>query len=463
MTRPRASSAALLTLLSASYAVSFIDRALVSVAGAPIKADLQLTDVQFGALQGLAFALLYCSAGLPMGWLADRIDRRTLIAFGLLVWSAMTAVCGLATDYPVFFLARLGVGLGEACLLPAGMGLLASTIAPERMGQAVAIFLLGATAGNIVALVGGGWILTVLSAAANQHLARGPTLAPWRILFLLASALGIAIAPLVLRLRPSGPAVAQGRLSLLQSLRHLRRLAGAYGGLTAATACSLTLSQAQAAWAPQLFVRRFALPPGRAAVLIGLAVLLSAPLGQWTGGRVLDRLAAGRRAPAHQLLCACAALAVPPAVLFCTTGTLWLAVAGYGLFNAVVFAATPAGLWGWQRLAPEGARSLLIALLVSTVTLVGVGLGPFAVGFTTDHLLHDERALGPALLGLIVVAAAGGIASALAGRPAFIAALEARDHPAQPSRPALAPSGGAVTDEAREHPRQMALVRKSTG
>ena len=112
------------------------------MAGGPIKADLALTDTQFGLLGGTAFALLFCLGAVPLGWLADRTDRRRLIAIGILAWSAMTALCGLAPDFQTFILARIGVGLGEACLIPAGVSLIRSGIAPERRGRAVALFLI---------------------------------------------------------------------------------------------------------------------------------------------------------------------------------------------------------------------------------------------------------------------------------------------------------------------------------
>ncbi|HMA52106.1 MAG TPA: MFS transporter, partial [Magnetospirillaceae bacterium] len=93
-------------LLALVYALAFVDRTLVAVAGGPIKADLNLTDTQFGLLGGTAFALLFCLGAVPLGWLADRTDRRRLIATGILAWSAMTALCGLAPDFQTFILAR---------------------------------------------------------------------------------------------------------------------------------------------------------------------------------------------------------------------------------------------------------------------------------------------------------------------------------------------------------------------
>ena len=115
---------AVVLLLSGACAVAFVDRALVAVAGAPIKHDLGLSDTQYGLLQGIAFVILFAVARVPLGVLADRLYRRAMTAIGLAFWSAMTAVCGLAGSFGLFFWARVGVGvgLGEACLLPARPG-----------------------------------------------------------------------------------------------------------------------------------------------------------------------------------------------------------------------------------------------------------------------------------------------------------------------------------------------------
>ncbi len=394
--------------------MSFVDRALVAVAGAPIKHDLHLSDSQFGALQGLAFVALYCLCGIPLGWLADRVSRRNLIAAGLLFWTAMTAVCGLAHSVGVFALGRIGVGLGEACLVPAGMSLLADVVPARRMAGAVAVFLLGSTAGNVVALLLGGQLLTLLTPIGG--------VAPWRALFLLACAPGVLMAALMMTIRePARLGVPEASWRELKgALAHLRANARAYGFLTAATACSVTLAQAQAAWIPQFYGRRFGLAPGHSAVLVGWLFLISAPLGQGVGGFVIDRFRArGVAAPSNLILALFCMACLPAAVLFCTATDLRYAAAGYAVFNALVFAATPAGLSGWQALTPSCYRGLTIALLVSAVTLVGVGLGPALVGVLTDQVFHDEKALGSSLLVVILAAGAGGASFALIGRRAF--------------------------------------------
>jgi MFS family permease len=407
----------ILSLLFCSYVVAFIDRGLVSVAGAPIKHDLGLSDTQFGLLNGTAFVALYCLCGIPLGWLADRTDRRAVIALGLLIWSAMTAACAMTDSFAAFFIARVGVGLGEACLVPAGISLLGSVTPRHRMARTVAIFLMGAAVGNVLALLAGGWILEHIGAAKIPGLVE---IAPWRALFLLAAIPGFALAALVMGIREPARAASSVRpwdaLKTASALLYDNRRA--YVPLTIATACIITLSQTQAAWVPLFYVRAFGLAPGQAARTVGLMFLLSAPTGQWLGGLLIDHLRVrGIAAAPHVLQAGCSILCIPAAVVFCSAKQLSISEAGYVVFNLLVFAATPAGMTGWQLLTPERFQGLIVALLIAVVTLIGVGVGPVVVGLLTDRLFGHE--IGVSLLCVVVGAGIVGFFSALSGRRAF--------------------------------------------
>ncbi|MEJ1969134.1 MAG: MFS transporter [Rhizomicrobium sp.] len=405
-------------VLSGCYAVAFVDRALVGVAGVAIKHDLRLSDFDFGLLNGTAFAALFCIAGIPLGWLADRCDQRALIAVALLFWTAMTALCGLAPSPAVFFLARVGVGLGEAALVPAAMSLMGGSVPQRQLARAVAVFLLGATFGNVIALLAGGTLLGLFTASPAFGLA------PWRTIFLLACPPGLVMAALVLTiLRPASARVGQDQ-TLRSAVKALREEAPAYGYLTAATACNIVLAQAQAAWLPIFYSRHFGLAPAQGATAVGVLFLMSAPLGQGLGGSIIDGLQRrGVAAPANTMMMVCAALALPLAILFTTADTLFVSEAFYVLFNLVVCAATPAGLTGWQLLISDRRRGVTIALLMAIVTFIGVGIGPAAVGLLTDQVFRDERDIGLSLGLLLSCAAVLGFWAARRGRAPFAAAL----------------------------------------
>jgi MFS family permease len=425
--QPCTSQRYILGLLFCSYVVAFIDRGLLSVAGAPIKHDLNLSDFQFGLLSGPAFVALYCVCGIPLGWLADRTERRVVIALGLLFWSVMTAACALAGSFGGFLGARLGVGLGEACLIPAGISLLASVTPRTQMARSVAVFIMGATAGNAIALLAGGRLLDRMGSTMPLIPVMGP-IAPWRALFLLAAIPGIALAALVLGIRETrhAPSFVRPWGALKTALAQLHARRSAYVPLTIATACIIILSQTQAAWVPLFYTRAFHLAPGEAALTVGLMFLVSAPIGQILGGFMIDHLGSrGIAAAPHFVQAACSILCIPAAAIFCTSKQIGCSEAAYIVFNLLAFAATPAGLTAWQLLAPARFQGLIIALLVAVVTMIGVGLGPLMVGFLTDRIFRDEGALGASLLSVIIGAGIAGFAAALSGSGAFARSLTA--------------------------------------
>lgn len=409
-------------VLGCCYAVAFIDRGILGVAAAPVQQSLGLTDSQFGMLHGMAFVTLFFLAGIPLGWLADRWSRRAIIASGMLFWTAMTAACGLASGFAALFLARIGVGLGEACLVPAGASLLAALVPRQRLARATAIFLVGAAVGSGLALLGGGYLLGQLTKVGIIHVPLLGDLVPWRVLFLLACLPGLAAAPLVMtmseprRLHAPQPFWPHMR----QTMAHMRRHGRAYGCLVGATACSNVLAQSQGAWMPLFYLRHFGWPPGQSAMLVGGMFLLTAPTGQFVGGYLADRLQA-RNVPGAQNLCLAMglALSIAPGALFCSTSSLPLSIAGYMLFNFIAFATTPNGMVGTQIITPPALRGTATALMVAVVSLVGIGVGPAAVGLLTDHLFHDGAKLGWSMLLVFALAGLAGTVLALAGRRAF--------------------------------------------
>ena len=416
----------LIATLFASYLVAFIDRGQVAVAAAPIRQDLALSDAQLGLLMGPAFVAFFCLCALPMGWLADRTSRRRLIAAGLLFWSVMTACCALADSFWSLFAARLGVGLGEACLVPAGVSLIAAQTSDGHVAKALGVFLMGAAVGNGVALLAGGRLLEWLTAAAGA-VPTHHSMAPWRILFLIASLAGLPMAAAVMTL--SEPARSRlptaARTCLKQTLTNLQDSAAAYGYLSTSTDCVIVLAQVPAAWMPLYFVRTFGLTPGMSATLLGLIALGSAPTGQALGGILIDKLrVVGVFAAPHLVQAVCALLALPAAAVFCTSEHLEYAATAFAAYNLLVFAATPAGLTGWRILTPQSSMGLTIALLTAAVTFMAIGFGPPLVGGVSDFVFGSESALGSALLVVVVAATIVGISSALLGRYSFTQAVD---------------------------------------
>jgi len=183
----------LVILLAATQLLAFSDRFLITLVAQPLKLDLALSDAQLGILQGSAFALLNAAAMPWAGGVADAGHRRILLMASVLVWSAATLACGLATSFAVLLAARAFLGLGQAAIAPAALSLMAHRLPRRRMGRSVALLTAGASLGRSLALLAGGAMLAGLTAAHDLDLPGYGTLHPWQALFLLACLPNIAL------------------------------------------------------------------------------------------------------------------------------------------------------------------------------------------------------------------------------------------------------------------------------
>ena len=170
-------------ILVVAFIFSFVDRIIISMLVEPLKADLGLSDTQLGLLQGPAFALFYALVGLPIGRWADRYSRRAIIAWGISIWSVMTAVCGLARNFLQLFLARVGVGVGEAALSPAAYSMIADYFPREKLGRAVGVYQAGAFFGAGLSFLVGGLVIQAVAKAGEISLPVIGEVQAWQMVF----------------------------------------------------------------------------------------------------------------------------------------------------------------------------------------------------------------------------------------------------------------------------------------
>ncbi|HRX40198.1 MAG: MFS transporter [Amphiplicatus sp.] len=415
-------------LLSLTHLVSFLDRFIMGLVLVPVKQTFGLSDTQLGLLHGTGFVILYVVAALPLGRLADTGNRRNLIIGGIVFWSLATAACGLAGSFGSLFAARIGVGLGEASLVPAAMSLLAAYFSRGKLGRAVGAFTMGASLGMSAAFIGGGAVLALLAANGGLTLPFFGHLPPWKALFLLTSIPGFLLAFLLLTVREPerenhGAASKPG---VMVALRHIGRHDQAYGWHTAAAVAAILLTQSFAAWTPTLFVRTYAMTPAEAGLTVGYVVLITAPLGHLFGGYLTDAFRRhGIDGAPSVVIGLMLAAGVLPALAFCTSHSLAVSIISLGLLKTCLSAASPAGLAGVQMLTPEPLRGVVSALFLAVITLVAVGGGPTLIGIITDQIFKDEQALASSLLtATLIVACFGVIAAVLSRRPVKIAMAE---------------------------------------
>lgn len=408
-------------LLSAAHLVSFIDRFLMSLVLEPLKADLGVSDTQLGLLQGTGFVILYTLVAVPLGRMADSVNRRNLIIGGILLWSIATALCGLAHSFGSLFLARIGVGFGEAALVPAAMSLLAAYFPRQQLGRAVSVFTMGASLGKSAALIGGGAVLAALTLAGGLAVPGLGHLQPWQGTFVLMAIPGIILALILLSVRePARVDSGIVKPSLAVAFAHIERYRRAYLTHTAAATAVITVIQSLAAWSPTFYIRIFHMTPPQAGLLVGSVILVAAPLGHLFGGFLTDLFQKrGAPAPAAPVMIAGLLCAIPAILVLGTTRSLPLSLAAYGVLNFGVTMGAPASLAGIQMLTPDRLRGVVSSMFLATVTLIGIGMGPPLVGFVTDTVFGTPLALDRSLMLVIPIVAMIGIACAFASRRPF--------------------------------------------
>lgn len=363
-----------LTLLVAIYACSFIDRIIISIVGQAIKVDLKLSDFEFGLLGGLAFAVFYAVFGIPIARLAERWSRVNIIALCIALWSAMTALTGVAQNYGQLLFFRMGVGLGEGGCSPAAHSLIADHYPPNKRSTAIAIYSVGVPIGTLIGAVAGGWLAETFS---------------WRVAFVVVGLPGLVLAllaRLTLREPPRSPAVAGEAAGPPPLLTVLGRLLTSATILNMAAGCVLTnlASSSISVFTAPFLVRSFGLGQAEVGLYYGLANGLAGILGFLAGGFGSD-FGARKDLRWYAWTPAIGAALACPLTLFAFTRETAMATAmGYFLAaatRAFYFAPTFAVI---QNLVGSRMRASASALMFLAINLLGQGLGPTLMGLYSD-------------------------------------------------------------------------------
>ncbi|WP_181008338.1 spinster family MFS transporter [Sphingomonas montanisoli] len=389
-----------LALLTAMMTLNQIDRRVASLVIEPLKAEFGLTDSQLGMLTGLAFGMVYAITAIPLGLLADRMSRRNLLAIVLALWSALTALAGLANSYAHLLLARVGVGAAEAGASPTAVSMITDMFPRERRATAVAIFQTGISLGSFLCFLVGAWIVAEYG---------------WRMAFVAAGLPGIplAIAYLFFLREPERGAQEAKKFDFSGNWR--QRLADAFGFIRrdGRVMCIIVGAALLAAantgvlgWFAPFLMREHDLDIKQAGLVIALGSGVCGGIGLIFTGTITDRLAKGD--PGRMMfLCAVAAgitgLFSVWAVLAATVGMTIAAIMGYSLFCYAFLGISYAAL---LNLTPPHYRGTVIAIEMVMANLLGYGGGPYVVGVLSD-LYGGEHSLRWAMLTLNLFYLAG--------------------------------------------------------
>jgi MFS family permease len=366
-----------LGVLTVVYALNFLDRTIFNVLIEPIKKEFELSDTSMGLLAGFGFVLLYSLLGIPIARLADRLNRRNIVALAFAFWSAMTFLCGMASNVTALALARIGVGLGESGSSPASQSIVADLFSKNERPRALGIFAIGTYLGIFLGYFVGGFV--------NQHYG-------WRMAFYAAGLPGIALAA-VLWLTISEPK----RGAMAETFTPeplgatLRFLASQQSFVIVLIGFCLTTytNYATAAWIPPFLARIHHLSSAEIGTYAGTFKGLAGMAGTLLGGLLVTRIS--RRDDRWKLWAPAimSGLAGPVFALCMLTTDFATMVTALALTSLLVgFHLGPIFAIA-QTVARPSMRALASAIIALTATCFGQGVGPLAVGMINDALKGD--------------------------------------------------------------------------
>lgn len=418
-------------ILMLAQTVSFIDRMIMGLLVGPIRQSFDISDTQYSLLAGFAFAIFYSIMGIPLARIADRSSRKHLIAIAITFWSIMTTLCGMAKGFTSLFIARIGVGVGEAVLSPAAYSIITDYFEKKSLARALSVYTLGVTIGSGLAYVIGGWVVTIAMNAGTVVLPMIGEREGWQLTFFLVGLPGLLVTFLVLLIREAArrglieTETSKKGVSLKDALKFVisrkRALFTHILGVSLFVMVVFSLN----IWGPEYLMRTFSFSRGDAGRTFGVLMMIAGTTGLLTGGALGDRWFAKGIPDAYSRV-----------ILFSMAG-MWPFVVALGFVStpllgliclsvAVFFSAFQGGIAGGliQLMAPNQLRGQTVALYFLVANFIGMGLGPTVVASATDYVFHSDAALNKslALCGGIVIPLAGLIM--LWGLPAIRKAVE---------------------------------------
>jgi MFS family permease len=380
-----------LGMLLLVYTLNFVDRIILGILVPPIKAELHLSDTELGLLGGTAFALFYTALGVPIGWLADRFNRVWIIAASLALWSAFSAGSGLVHSFGQLFIARLGVGIGEAGGVAPAYSMISDYFPQERRARALSVYSFGVPIGSAAGLLFGGLIASSVN---------------WRLAFFTVGLLGLVLAPIfayAVREPSRGGLDAAARpdapVSLSATWKLLARK-GSFWTLSLGGASSSIIGYGIFFWLPSFFARSYHFPLQQVSWIVGALIFFGGIAGIWLGGWLTDRLGTVRRS-AYALVPAVASILCVPLYAFgvLAPASMWM-LPVFLIPTALALVWLGPTICAVQHLVVPRMRAFASASFLFINNLIGLGLGTLLIGWLSDHFAvrHGTEALRYAIL-----------------------------------------------------------------
>ncbi len=397
-----------LSMLTIVYAFNFIDRQILVILQESIKADMGFSDAQLGLLSGFSFALVYVTAGIPIAYLADRSNRRNIIAVALSVWSGMTAISGLAQNYTHLLIARIGVGLGEAGGSPPAHSMISDYYPPERRGTALSIYSAGVYIGILFGFLFGG--------AIAEHYG-------WRSAFFIMGIPGILFA-LIFRITVREPVrgrwevgKTQDAPSFKETISTLRQLP-TFWYLAMGSALSAFVGYGNGNFFPSFLIRNHGMTLTEVGITLAVTAGVMGAIGSYLGGYLADLLGKkDKRWYTWVPLIGGVIGFFPQVYIFLGDDTRYVLIC-VAFVNLVTTTYLGPVLAISHSMVPPGMRSLTSAILFFILNIIGLGLGPLTTGLLSDMFepVFGSNHLRYAMLVTVFVGALGMLMFYIASR-----------------------------------------------
>jgi MFS family permease len=393
-----------LVVLMIAGIFALVDRQILVLVAQPVQHAFGLSDAQVGLMQGTGIAFFAGIAAVPLGWLADRMDRRLLLALAIVVWSIATAACGLSRSFEQLFVATIGIGIGEAGLVPIVYGLLPDLFPAHQRVLANSIFAMATLLGGGLGMGLGGAMLHAIEVMQHAGVTALVGIEPWRLGFFFVAVPGPLIALIVLTIRvrrtPSAPAVVRAKRKPLALAPYLNENRAAIVGFFGALGLTNLAMLGLMTWIPVVAMRSYGVAASDAGEGIGLAFMLGS-----LGGFLFCSVSVRRLTPRWGSLTSlrlceyglgvAAVLAV--AMMFCTSAAALYTLIGMQLAAITVGVLLFPSLM--QSISPPGLRSRVTSLGL-VITIVVQTTSPVLIGYISDHMPHTSNSL---LLAVIYV------------------------------------------------------------
>jgi predicted MFS family arabinose efflux permease len=366
-------------VLFAINILNFYDRHVPGALVEPMRREFHLNDTQIGLL-GSAFIWLYAIVGVPLGLIADRWSRKKLLAWGVVVWTALTASAGLATTYPLLVFSRVGVGLGEAACAPTATSWLGDLFPPAKRSRVLALFMMGVP-------VGGGLGYLIGGPLAQAY--------GWRMAMVLAAAPAVLLLPALLLLREPERGASEPHANAISpsSIWHVLRIPTLWWIIASGALLNFN-AYAFATFIPAFFRRVHGLSVARSGMATGTLYLLGGVAGGLVSGYLGDYIVHRRKDGRMLCAAAMALLTVPLALIGILQpgGSLVVAAVFFGLMYACLSSYYGFVYSAIQDIVAPTQRAGTMAIYFMAMYLLGASFGPVLTGKLSDILAHRAAA-----------------------------------------------------------------------